>query len=44
MLVEAITGVGSQPWSLQEWPWTVYDLLEMADGAQIFIGIVGAGQ
>jgi crotonobetainyl-CoA:carnitine CoA-transferase CaiB-like acyl-CoA transferase len=44
MLAEAITGVESQPWSVQERPWTVYDLFETRDGTQLFFGIVGDTQ
>jgi crotonobetainyl-CoA:carnitine CoA-transferase CaiB-like acyl-CoA transferase len=44
MLAEAITGVESQPWSVQERPWTVYDLFDTKDGTQLFFGIVGDTQ
>jgi len=44
LLAEAITGVESQPWSVQERPWTVYDLFETKDGTQLFFGIVGDTQ
>lgn len=44
MLAEAITGVESQPWSVQDRPWTVYDLFDTKDGTQLFFGIVGDTQ
>jgi crotonobetainyl-CoA:carnitine CoA-transferase CaiB-like acyl-CoA transferase len=44
MLAEAITGVESQPWSVQDRPWTVYDLFATKDGTQLFFGIVGDTQ
>ncbi len=44
MLAEAITGVESQPWSVQDRPWTVYDLFDTRDGTQLFFGIVGDTQ
>jgi crotonobetainyl-CoA:carnitine CoA-transferase CaiB-like acyl-CoA transferase len=44
MLAEAITGEGSEPWSVKERPWPVYDLFMTSDGIQIFFGIIGDGQ
>lgn len=44
LLAEAITGVEGQPWSVQERPWTVYDLFATKGGTQLFFGIVGDTQ
>jgi crotonobetainyl-CoA:carnitine CoA-transferase CaiB-like acyl-CoA transferase len=44
MLAEAITGEPSEPWSVKERPWPVYDLFDTADGTRLFVGIVGDGQ
>jgi crotonobetainyl-CoA:carnitine CoA-transferase CaiB-like acyl-CoA transferase len=44
MLAEAVTGEPSEPWSVKERPWPVYDLFDTADGTQLFVGIVGDGQ
>jgi crotonobetainyl-CoA:carnitine CoA-transferase CaiB-like acyl-CoA transferase len=44
MLAEVINGVEGQHWSVQERPWTVYDLFATRDGTQLFFGIVGDTQ
>ncbi len=44
MLGEAVTGVESEPWSVKQPPWPVYDLFDTADGTKLFVGIVGDGQ
>ena len=44
MLAEAITEQPAQPWSAKTRPWPVYDLFDTADGAKLFVGIVGDGQ
>ena len=44
MLAEAITEEPAQPWGVKERPWPVYDLLETAEGTQLFVGIVGDSQ
>lgn len=44
MLAEAVTGEESVPWSVMERPWAVYDLFDTADGAKLFLGVVGEGQ
>ncbi|PSH62109.1 CaiB/BaiF CoA transferase family protein [Phyllobacterium sophorae] len=44
MLAEAVTGEPSEPWSVKERPWPVYDLFDMPDGTQLFVGIIGDGQ
>lgn len=44
MLAEATTGEVSEPWSVKERPWPVYDLFVTSDGTQIFFGIIGDGQ
>ncbi len=44
MLAEAMTGEVSEPWSVKERPWPVYDLFDMTDGTQLFVGIIGDGQ
>ncbi|MFK0206270.1 CaiB/BaiF CoA transferase family protein [Agrobacterium sp. NPDC090283] len=44
MLAEAITGEASEPWSVKERPWPVYDLFDMPEGTQLFVGIIGDGQ
>lgn len=44
MLAEAMTGEASEPWSVKERPWPVYDLFDMPDGSQLFVGIIGDGQ
>lgn len=44
MLAEAMTGEASEPWSVKERPWPVYDLFDMTDGTQLFVGIIGDGQ
>jgi len=44
MLAEATTGEVSEPWSVKERPWAVYDLFTTRDGTQLFVGIIGDGQ
>ena len=44
MLAEAVTGEPSEPWSVKERPWPVYDLFDTADGTKLFVGIIGDGQ
>ena len=44
MLAEATTGEVSEPWSVKERPWPVYDLFTTKDGTQLFFGIIGDGQ
>ena len=44
MLAEALTGEPSEPWSVKDKPWPVYDLFDMPDGSQLFVGIIGDGQ
>ena len=44
MLAEATTGEVSEPWSVKERPWPVYDLFATKDGTQLFFGIIGDGQ
>jgi crotonobetainyl-CoA:carnitine CoA-transferase CaiB-like acyl-CoA transferase len=44
ILAEATTGEASEPWSVKERPWPVYDLFTTRDGAQLFFGIIGDGQ
>src|SRR5262245_40182644 len=44
MLAEAMTGDVSEPWSVKERPWPVYDLFTTRDGTQLFLGIIGDGQ
>ena len=44
ILAEATTGEVSEPWSVKERPWPVYDLFTTADGTQLFFGIIGDGQ
>jgi crotonobetainyl-CoA:carnitine CoA-transferase CaiB-like acyl-CoA transferase len=44
MLAEATTGEVSEPWSVKERPWPVYDLFTTRDGTQLFFGIIGDGQ
>jgi crotonobetainyl-CoA:carnitine CoA-transferase CaiB-like acyl-CoA transferase len=44
MLAEATTGEVSEPWSVKERPWPVYDLFTTKEGTQLFFGIIGDGQ
>ena len=44
ILAEATTGEISEPWSVKERPWPVYDLFTTKDGTQLFFGIIGDGQ
>ncbi|WP_431285488.1 CaiB/BaiF CoA transferase family protein [Humitalea sp. 24SJ18S-53] len=44
MLGEAVSGEPSEPWSTKAKPWPVYDLFNMADGTQLFVGIIGDDQ
>ena len=44
MLAEAITGEPSEPWSVKERPWAVYDAFDTADGTKLFFAVVGDGQ
>ena len=44
ILAEATTGEISEPWSVKERPWPVYDLFSTKDGTQLFFGIIGDGQ
>jgi crotonobetainyl-CoA:carnitine CoA-transferase CaiB-like acyl-CoA transferase len=44
MLAEAITGEASEPWSVKERPWAVYDSFDTADGTKLFFAVVGDGQ
>jgi crotonobetainyl-CoA:carnitine CoA-transferase CaiB-like acyl-CoA transferase len=44
MLAEATTGEVSEPWSVKERPWPVYDLFTTRDGTQLFFGLIGDGQ
>ena len=44
ILAEATTGEISEPWSVQERPWPVYDLFTTKDGTQLFFGIIGDRQ
>lgn len=44
LLAEVITGEPSTPFSVTERPWPAYDLFDLADGSQLFVGIVGDEQ
>jgi crotonobetainyl-CoA:carnitine CoA-transferase CaiB-like acyl-CoA transferase len=44
MLAEATTGEVSEPWSVKDRPWPVYDLFTTKDGTQLFFGLIGDGQ
>jgi crotonobetainyl-CoA:carnitine CoA-transferase CaiB-like acyl-CoA transferase len=44
ILAEATTGEISEPWSVKERPWAVYDLFTTKDGTQLFFGVIGDGQ
>jgi crotonobetainyl-CoA:carnitine CoA-transferase CaiB-like acyl-CoA transferase len=41
MMYHAVTGQPSPPWSVKDAPWPVYDLFDTADGAKIFLSVVG---
>lgn len=41
MMFESVTGQRSQPWSVKEAPWPVYDLFDTKSGDKIFVSIVG---
>lgn len=41
MMFESVTGERSQPWSVKEAPWPVYDLFDTKGGEKIFVSIVG---
>ncbi len=44
MMFESVTGEKSQPWSVKNAPWPVYDLFDTKDGTKIFVSIVGEEQ
>jgi crotonobetainyl-CoA:carnitine CoA-transferase CaiB-like acyl-CoA transferase len=41
MMYQTVNGRPSEPWSVKDAPWPVYDLFDTKDGTKIFVSIVG---